>query len=254
MKTRKYYLLPLMAVTALSLSLTACDDKAENEAANTETTTEAPMATDTTAPVVETAPVMASVQVEGATAYATTEGSTTGAVFLTLHNTGTTADKLIGASTPVATGVELHQTTTDANGVASMNKVDAIEVPAGQQVVLSADGYHIMLTGLTAPLAVGTPFDVTLDFETGADVVTSVTVTEPTATAPVAGHTHTDHVAPATDATTVPSDTTATMPSADESPAAPVTTTDEPAPVVDAPADTTTAPAADAPVDEQPAQ
>ena len=249
---RSYYLFPLMAMTALSLTLAGCDDKKDDTAA-TETTTEV---TADTAAAEAVAPT-AIIQAEGATAYATAEGQANGAVFLTLHNPGTTADKLVGASTPVAATVELHQNAVDANGVATMTKVDAIEVPAGQQVSLSPDGYHIMLMGLTAPLAAGTPFDITLDFETAADVTLPVTVTAPAAPATTEAAPMDHSTMDATDTTTP--DAAATT---DESPAAP-SATDEPVtatePTVDstttAPAETTTeAPAADAPVDEQPAQ
>lgn len=234
---RSTYLFPLMAMTALSLTLAGCDDKKDDTAATgttTEVTTDTMAATETVAPA-------SVVQAEGATAYATAEGQSNGAIFLTLHNPGTMADKLVGASTPVAATVELHQNAVDANGVATMTKVDAIEIPAGQQVSLSPEGYHIMLMGLTAPLMAGTPFDVTLDFETAADVTLSVTVTAPVAAA-------TGEAAPM-DHSTMDHSTTDTSVTTDESPAAP-TATDEPMDGT-----TTDAPATDAPViDEQPAQ
>lgn len=248
---RSYYLFPLMAMTALSLSLAACDDKKTDETAATETTTtETVVTTETTAPA-------AIIHAEGATSYATAEGSTTGAVFLTLHNPQATADRLVGASTPVATAVELHQSATDANGVATMTKVDAIEIQPGQQVNLEPTGYHIMLTGLTAPLVAGTPFDITLDFENAADVTLPVTVTAPAAAATEAApmdHSTMDHGTTTTDTTT--STTTTTV---DESPAPAEATTPTDEPVVDAApvpvTDTTTpSPAAETPADEQPAQ
>lgn len=246
---RSYYLFPLMAMTALSLTLAGCDDKKNDETATTETTTEAPATTEATTPAA------AMMHAEGATAYATAEGATTGAVFLTLHNPQTAADKLVGASTPVAGGVELHQTSTDANGVTQMTKVDAIEIQPGQQVDLKPDSYHIMLTGLTAPLVEGTPFDITLDFENAPDVTLPVTVTAPAAPAATEAapmdHSAMDHstMAPA-DATTAPSDTTTTT---DESPAPAESTTTTPAgeatpdmaPTTSAPDASTAAPSAD---------
>lgn len=211
---RRYYLFPLMAVTALSLSLAACDDnKTEDTSALTEATTEA-------APIAADVAATAAINAEGATAYATAEGQANGAVFLTLHNPQTAPDKLVGASTPVATSVELHESSIDANGVATMTKVDAIEIQPGQQVSLTPDGYHIMLLGLTAPLAEGTPFDITLDFETAADVILPVTVTAPAATTGAAdAHDHSGEDATHDTTTeTVPTDTTASTPTTDESP------------------------------------
>ena len=245
---RSYYLFPLMAMTALSLTLAGCDDKKDDTAAADATTEVAADQMPVTEAVVPTAVV----QAEGATAYATAEGQANGAVFLTLHNPGATADKLVGASSPVAATVELHQNAVDATGVATMTKVDGIEIPAGQQVSLSPDGYHIMLLGLTAPLAAGTPFDITLDFETAADVTLPVTVTAPAAAAATEAAPM-DHSTMGTMDGTTPGAAVTT----DESPAAPVTTTDEPVTDSTMPAPDATpteAPAADAPVDEQPAQ
>ncbi len=136
-----------------------------------------------------------------------------------------------------------------------MNKVDAIEIQPGQQVSLKPDSYHIMLTGLTGPLTEGSTFDITLDFENAPDVTLPVTVTAPTAAAPMDTMDHSKMMAPA--------DTTTTTPTMDESPAPAdaVTPTDEPtamtpdtttptpdmAPTSSAPDASTTTPSADEP-------
>jgi copper(I)-binding protein len=194
---RSLTLLPLMAVTALSLTLGACDDKKSEEQATT--TTEgtadtAATATDTTAPSAAPATEQtASVTAESATAYATADGMTTGAVFLTLNNQSGEADRLIGARSTNAASVEMHESTTGEDGTMMMRKIEGIDVPAGQSVTLTPDGRHIMLMGLTAPLKEGESFDLVLDFEKGADVTVPVSVTAPgagsSATAP-AGHDH----------------------------------------------------------------
>ncbi len=200
---RYLYLFPLMAFTAATLTLAACDDKKDAEQ------DQAAMETVTT-PVEETAAVVApvaAVTAEGATAYATAADATTGAVFLTLHNPGATADKLVGVTSAAGTA-EIHETYVDpATGTASMRKVESVEVPAGGMVELKSDGYHIMLLSLAKPLVAGETFDVTLDFETAADVTVPVTITAPAA----ATTTETTTEAPsATTDTSVPSDTTAT--------------------------------------------
>lgn len=245
---RKYYLFPMMAMTALSLTLAACDDKSEDAAAPADTSAAEVAPTTETATTMDsttTASGMATtagINAEGATAYATADGMSNGAVFLTLHNAQSAPDKLVGASTPVASTVELHQAATDASGVATMTKVDAIEIPAGQQITLEPNGYHIMLMGLSAPLAEGTPFDITLDFETAPDVTLPVTVTAASASSGMApmdnssmgaggsmGTSETTGMG--TSGTTGMSGTGDTMPqdgmTADESPAMP-SATDEP--------------------------
>ena len=169
MKTRT--LLPLLLLSVATITLGACDD-ANKEAQNAEQT-----------PVAAESQIPAAPEITGlnATAFATAEGAQTGAVFLTLTNTGSVADRLVGASTSVATTVELHESGMDDAGVMQMRKVDGIDVGAGQTVELKAGGQHIMLLGLTAPLVDGTKFDITLDFANAPDMSVPVGVTTPVA-------------------------------------------------------------------------
>lgn len=241
--TRKYSLFSLMAVTALSLTLAACDDNSAKTAGT---------AADTSIAAQETAPaavVATTINVSDTKAYATAEGAANGAVFLTLHNPNAEADRLTGASSAVAATVELHESAIDENGVMRMNRLDGIDIPAGGNVTLAPGGYHIMLIGLNAPLQAGVPFDVTLDFEKAEDVTLSVNVVAPVAVAPSeedhSGHDHSheghDHSAEeATDA--APTDGATT----DE---APVDVT-----VEETAAPETTAPAPDAGATEAPAE
>lgn len=173
-----FYKFSLMAFTALSLTLAGCDNPeqdtadAQQSVVPTATIEETPAAA-----VTQAAPV---VHAEGATAYATAEGTTTGAIFMTLHNAGRESDSLIAATTAKAGSTELHESYVDeASGTMSMRKVTEIIVEPGQQVTLKPDGLHIMLMNLTAPLVQGETFDVTLDFEKAPDVTTTVTVSAP---------------------------------------------------------------------------
>lgn len=185
---RSLHLLPLMAFTAMTLVLAGCDDKAEDQAADATITAPADETATSVMPSAETAPVATdvvdattapAVSAEGANAYATAEGATTGAIFLTLHNAGSEADRLVGASTAKAATVEIHENTVAADGTMEMRTVGGVDVPPGQQVSLSPNGYHIMLMGLSAPLVQGETFDVTLDFEKAPDVTVPVTITAP---------------------------------------------------------------------------
>ncbi|PZQ46729.1 MAG: hypothetical protein DI551_04560 [Micavibrio aeruginosavorus] len=253
---RSYYLFPLMAMTALSLTLAACDDNKAEDTATTETTTTVAETTVAPAATTETTPAaVASVQAEGATSFATAPGATTGAVFLTLHNPGTAADRLNGLTTTVSSSAELHESYTDEQGVMQMRKVDAIEIPAGQQVSLKADGYHIMLIGLSEPLTAGIPFNVTLDFESAPDVTIPVTVTSPVGSAaPEAtpmDHEGMDHgamVAPSEEVTPEPTTTDGTVVAPEAETTEPVSptgaTTPDMAPTSSAPDASTTTPSA----------
>lgn len=84
--------------------------------------------------------------------------------FMDILNTGKTAERLIGVEVDWAKA-GLHNTVVDANGVASMAPVDAIEIPPGTSVALAHGGYHVMLMGLTKPLNLGDELPATLIFE-----------------------------------------------------------------------------------------
>lgn len=67
-------------------------------------------------------------------------------------------------------------TTMAMSGEMKMQKVDFVEIKAGETVSLKPGGYHIMMMELAAPLKVGTTIQVTLKFEKAGDVVVDVPV------------------------------------------------------------------------------
>ena len=71
---------------------------------------------------------------------------------------------LVGASSPVAGIVEIHEMKMDA-GVMRMSAVSALPLPAGKAVELKPGGYHVMLMALKAPLKEGDTVPVTLTFK-----------------------------------------------------------------------------------------
>jgi periplasmic copper chaperone A len=97
-------------------------------------------------------------------ARATPPGATVGAAFLTIQNQGKEADRLLGASSPVAGKVELHQMAM-GGGMMKMRAVTGIDLQPGTTVELKPDGYHIMLEGLKHPLKQGESIPLTLTFE-----------------------------------------------------------------------------------------
>ena len=74
------------------------------------------------------------------------------------------AAKLVGATTPAAKRVELHEMKHEG-GVMRMSAVKRLDLPAGRQVVLEPGGYHVMLMGLNAQAREGDRIPVTLTFE-----------------------------------------------------------------------------------------
>ncbi len=108
-------------------------------------------------------------------ARATAATAKTGAAYFTIVNTGTSDDRLIAASSPVAEKSEPHSTIDD-NGVMRMRPLAGIEVKAGERVELKPGGMHLMLTGLKAPLKLGQSFPLTLTFEKAGAVSVMVAV------------------------------------------------------------------------------
>lgn len=108
-------------------------------------------------------------------ARATATSAKTGALYLTVRNTGTKADRLLGVSTDAAERCELHLSETSGD-VMTMRMVENVEVPAGGSAAFAPQGAHVMLMGLKAPLKKGSHFAATLHFEKAGDVVVEVKV------------------------------------------------------------------------------
>lgn len=101
---------------------------------------------------------------------ATTPAAPAAAVYLTIANAGATPDRLVSVETTAARRVEIHDTVI-TDGVARMTALpDGVEVPAGGEATLAPRGRHVMLMGLTAPLADGARVPLTLVFETAGRV------------------------------------------------------------------------------------
>ncbi len=114
------------------------------------------------------------IMIEQPWARATPGGAKTGAVYLTLTDHGD-ADRLIGASTPVADMAMLHEGYVEG-GISKMRMLDAIPLDAHTQVKLHPGAMHIMLEGLKAPLKPGQTFPLTLTFAKAPPQTVSVTV------------------------------------------------------------------------------
>lgn len=111
-------------------------------------------------------------------ARATVTNQRSGGAYVTIENKGKNADKLIGASSPVAKSVEIHTMTMDGN-VMKMREVGQIEIPASGRIEMKpGDGYHLMLMGLQQPLKAGDSFPMTLVFEKAGKTEVKVKVEE----------------------------------------------------------------------------
>lgn len=98
-----------------------------------------------------------------------------GAGFMTIRNTGTAADRLVSASSPVAVRVELHTHLRDGD-VMRMRPVQDIPVPAGGSATLAPGGLHLMFMGLNRALVAGETIPVTLRFAEAGEVTVQLRV------------------------------------------------------------------------------
>ena len=134
------------------------------------------------------------------------------AVYATITNAGSTADALIGASSPAARTVEVHETvviessmppasagmgdggplpsasagmgtestlpSASGAGMMGMQPVARVEIAAGGSLQLKPGGYHVMLIGLVKDLKAGDTIDVTFRFERAGEITVKAQVRE----------------------------------------------------------------------------
>jgi copper(I)-binding protein len=96
--------------------------------------------------------------------------------YLTIANTGSTADALTSVSSPGAASVEIHETAMDSSGMMGMHPVTRLDCPIGGTVSLAPGGYHLMITGLKAVLKAGDLFELDLVFEHAGTIVVQAEV------------------------------------------------------------------------------
>ena len=96
----------------------------------------------------------------------TPNGAPTSAGYLTLTNTGGQPDRLLGASTPDAGGLELH-TMTMAGGVMRMRPLaGGLAIAPGKSIAIQpGSGLHLMFERPKHPFKIGDHIPATLRFE-----------------------------------------------------------------------------------------
>jgi len=127
-------------------------------------------------------PAWAQVTVERPWSRATPPGAKVGAGFMTLTNAGS-AERVVGASSPVAGRVEMHVTVREGD-VMKMREVQGFEVPAGGAFELKPGGAHLMLMDLKRPLKKGEKVPLTLKLAKGGELRLELLVEEIGARAP----------------------------------------------------------------------
>ncbi len=102
---------------------------------------------------------------------ATPGGSKVAGGYLKITNTGSTPDRLIGGTLPLAASVEVHEMSV-SDGIMRMRRLEkGLEIAPGTSVELKPGGYHIMFMGLSDGLTAGSTIKGTLVFEKAGTVV-----------------------------------------------------------------------------------
>lgn len=129
--------------------------------------------------------------VEDAWVRATVPGQPSTGAFMTV--TASTDSKLLGAQSPVAKTVQIHQSSM-TNDVMSMREVASVELPAGKPVELDSNSYHVMLINLVSQVKEGdlVPISLIVEDAKGVKQTIEVNATARALTAPDHGAMH-DH-------------------------------------------------------------
>ena len=99
------------------------------------------------------------------------------AAYFVIHNTGSTADRLLSADTPIAGGAELHQHVMQGDLMRMQPVTDVVVAPGGT-VTFGPMAYHVMLVDIKdrSLLQDGKRFPLTLHFEKAGAVPVEVSV------------------------------------------------------------------------------
>ena len=98
------------------------------------------------------------------------------AAYLVIAEHANTPDALIGASSPAAAMIEIHETTTGMDDMTGMGSRARLDIPAGGMMKLEPGGFHLMVTGLRKPLVAGTMVELDLLFEHAGTIVVQADV------------------------------------------------------------------------------
>jgi copper(I)-binding protein len=121
-------------------------------------------------------------------ARATPPGAATGAAYVTVLNRSDSDDRLIRVESAAAGAALLHET-VEENGVSTMRHREDMPVAAGESLVMTPGGAHIMLMRLARPLEEGKSLPLTLVFEKAGALRAEATIAPIGAAAPPA-HEH----------------------------------------------------------------
>ena len=106
-----------------------------------------------------------SLEIKNPWARATPKGAAVAGGYMTIINRGTTADRLIGGSSPVAGKFEMHEMKVEQGVMRMRPLTQGLEIKPGATVEFRPGSYHLMFLQLKAPFEQGKNVKGTLVFE-----------------------------------------------------------------------------------------
>lgn len=108
---------------------------------------------------------LGALQISAPWARATPKGAAVGGGYLTITNTGSAPDRLVGGATAIAGRLEVHEMSM-SGGTMKMREIPGgLTIKPGETVTLKPGGFHLMFVGLKQQLREGEHFKASLQFE-----------------------------------------------------------------------------------------
>jgi copper(I)-binding protein len=104
-----------------------------------------------------------------------TPGSDVAAVYLTLQNPARKPVTVVGIESSAASHAMIHESRTEG-GISKMRAHEQLVVAPGETLKFAPGGLHVMLHGLTQPLAVGQSIPLVFELADGTRIPTTAVV------------------------------------------------------------------------------
>ena len=105
--------------------------------------------------------------------FAPLPGSASGVAYLTVANDSEAAISIIDVRSPQFGQIEMHETVIDQNGVSSMNRLQSVEIAAGDSARFTEGGKHLMLMSAQPDTRAGTPVTLEIELSDGLLIVSA---------------------------------------------------------------------------------
>ncbi len=129
------------------------------------------------------------ITVSGAWLRAAGEGQPMSAAYMELCNGADAPDRLVAARFAGAETAEIHITSMSDDGMASMAPAEGgLALAPHEKTALAPGGAHIMLIGLSAPIAAGEDATIILEFENAEPMTVTAKAMSPAEAAAHQGH------------------------------------------------------------------